>query len=151
MIIKFCLVFPQIFLLHKVVRDAKKVEKHCCSGFTFSHYDLLFPTRYCIPYVRSGLYQLVICVKGIRVCELHWVCAWPRFALRISVLSMGVDTTLSGVELGIDSAWTTRAGLHGWGARGNFYWRAHRTSFMTSSYVKVTFSLIRKVPVCFFR
>jgi len=22
-------VFPQIFLLHKVVRDAKKVEKHC--------------------------------------------------------------------------------------------------------------------------
>jgi len=29
MIIKFCLVFPKIFLLHKVVRDAKKVEKHC--------------------------------------------------------------------------------------------------------------------------
>jgi len=27
-IIKFCLVFSQIFLLHKVVRDAKKVEKH---------------------------------------------------------------------------------------------------------------------------
>jgi len=23
------LVFPKIFLLHKVVRDAKKVEKHC--------------------------------------------------------------------------------------------------------------------------
>ena len=29
MIIKFFLVFPKIFLLHKVVRDAKKVEKHC--------------------------------------------------------------------------------------------------------------------------
>jgi len=28
-IIKFCLVFPKNFLLHKVVRDAKKVEKHC--------------------------------------------------------------------------------------------------------------------------
>jgi len=28
-IIKFCLVFPKMFLLHKVVRDAKKVEKHC--------------------------------------------------------------------------------------------------------------------------
>jgi len=27
-IVKFCLVFPKIFLLHKVVRDAKKVEKH---------------------------------------------------------------------------------------------------------------------------
>jgi len=30
-IIKFCLVFPKIFLLHKVVRDAKKVEKHWIS------------------------------------------------------------------------------------------------------------------------
>ena len=28
MIIKFCLVFPKIFLLHKVVRDAKKFKKH---------------------------------------------------------------------------------------------------------------------------
>ena len=28
MIIKFCLVFPQIFLLHKVVRDAKKRLKN---------------------------------------------------------------------------------------------------------------------------
>ena len=27
-IIKFCLVLPKIFLLYKVVRDAKKVEKH---------------------------------------------------------------------------------------------------------------------------
>ena len=74
-------------------------NQHLCmkrqdySGFTFSHYDLPFPTRYCIPYVRSGLYQLVICVKGIRVCVLHCVCAWPRFALH-SGLSIGVDTTL---------------------------------------------------------
>ena len=51
--------------------------RNCCmqlllySGFTFSHYDLPFPTRYCIPYVRSGLYQLVIRVKGFRVCELY--------------------------------------------------------------------------------
>jgi len=43
------------------------------SGFTFSHYDLTFPTRYCIPFVRFGLYQLVICVKGIRVCALNCV------------------------------------------------------------------------------
>jgi len=43
-----------------------------------------------------------------------------------------------------------RAGLKGRGARGNFYWRALRTSFMMSSFVKVMFSLIRKVPVCFF-
>jgi len=41
------------------------------SGFNFSHSDLLFPTRCCIPYVRSGLYQLVIRVKGFRVCTLH--------------------------------------------------------------------------------
>jgi len=25
-------VLPKIFLLHKVVRDAKKVEKHCSRG-----------------------------------------------------------------------------------------------------------------------
>jgi len=35
-----------------------------------------------------------------------------------------------------------RAGLKGRGARGNFYWRAPMTYFMTSSFVKVTFSLI---------
>jgi len=35
------------------------------SGFTFSHYDLPFPTRYCIPYVRSGLYQLHSCARRI--------------------------------------------------------------------------------------
>jgi len=32
-----------------------------------------FPTRDCIPYVRSGLYLLVIRFKGIRVCVLHCV------------------------------------------------------------------------------
>ena len=41
------------------------------SGFNFSHSDLPFPTRCCILYVRSGLYQLVIHVKGFRVCALH--------------------------------------------------------------------------------
>jgi len=41
------------------------------SGFNFWHSDLPFPTRCCIPYVRSGLYQLVIRVKGFRVCVLH--------------------------------------------------------------------------------
>ena len=49
-------------------------SKHLlCSGFAFSHYDLPFPTCYCIPYVRSGLYQLVIRVKGFRVCALRCV------------------------------------------------------------------------------
>ena len=43
------------------------------SGFNFSHYESPFPTRYCIPYVRSDLYQLVIRVKGFRVCALHCV------------------------------------------------------------------------------
>jgi len=38
------------------------------SGFIFSHYGSPFPTRDCILYVRSGLYQLVIRVKGILVC-----------------------------------------------------------------------------------
>jgi len=41
------------------------------SGFNFSHSDLPFLTRCCIPYVRSGLCQLVIRVKEFRVCALH--------------------------------------------------------------------------------
>jgi len=63
------------------------------SGFNFSHYDLPFPTRYCIPYVRSGLYQLVIRVKGFRVsahdldshCMIRFCpSAWtPRFESRV--------------------------------------------------------------------
>ena len=73
------------------------------SGFTFSHYDLPFPTRYCIPYVRSGLYQLVIRFKGFRVsahdldshCNRFCPSAWtPRF---------------QGVEFCIASAQTTSA------------------------------------------
>jgi len=69
------------------------------SGFNFSHSDLPFPTRCCIPYVRSGLYQLVIRVKGFRVCCVQ-APLQPRnnldYALHYSVLSIGVDTTLSG-------------------------------------------------------
>ena len=73
------------------------------SGFTFSHYDLPFPTRYCIPYLRSGLYQLVIRFKGFRVsahdldshCNRFCPSAWtPRF---------------QGVEFCIASAQTTSA------------------------------------------
>jgi len=65
------------------------------SGFTFSHYDLPFPTRYSIPYVRSSLYQLVIRVKGFRVCAPLRMRNNLNYALH-SVLSIGVDTTLSG-------------------------------------------------------
>ena len=38
---------------------------------TFRITNCRFPTRDCIPYVRSGLSQLVIRVKGFRVCALH--------------------------------------------------------------------------------
>ena len=67
------------------------------SGFTFSHYDLPFPTRYCIPYVRSGLYQLVIRFKGFRVsaddldshCIRFCPSAWtPRFQRESSCVSL---------------------------------------------------------------
>jgi len=44
-----------------------------------------------------------------------------------------------------------RAGLKGRGARGNFHWRTPMTYFMTSSFVKVMFSLICNVLVCFFQ
>jgi len=52
------------------------------SGYTFLHYELPFPTRVCIPFVRSGLYQLVIRVKGIHVCALH--CVRASTSIRIA-------------------------------------------------------------------
>ena len=74
------------------------------SGFNFSHYDLPFPTRYCIPYVRSGLYQLVIRVKGFRVSahDLNTHCmirfcpsAWtPRFQ-KVELCIASARTTLA--------------------------------------------------------
>ena len=44
----------------------------------------------------------------------------------------------------------SRAWLKGKGAWGNYHWRAPMTWFITSSFVKVLFSLVRKVHVCFF-
>jgi len=80
------------------------------SGFNFSHSDLPFPTRCCILYARSGLYQLVIRVKGFRVCTLHcelaitsithciiWFCpsAWtPRFQ-KVELCIASARTTLA--------------------------------------------------------
>jgi len=57
------------------------------SGYIFSHYESLFPTRDCNPFVRSGLYQLVIRVKGIRVCALHCVRAVTSIRIAFEVLS----------------------------------------------------------------
>ena len=68
------------------------------SGFSFSHYDLPFPTRYYITYVRSGLYQLVIRVKGFRVSahdlDTHFFIRFcpsactPRFQRESSCVSL---------------------------------------------------------------
>jgi len=54
------------------IGQVTSVSAYWYSGFNFSHYELPLPTRYCITYVRSGLYQLVIRVKGFRVCALQW-------------------------------------------------------------------------------
>ena len=62
------------------------------SWFTFSHYELPSPTRD-RPYVRSGLYQLVICVKEIRGCAVY--CVREVTSFRIAFEVFGVDTTLS--------------------------------------------------------
>jgi len=45
--------------------------------------------------------------------------------------------------------WRTELKIRG--ARVDFYWRATMTCFMTSSFVKFIFSLIRNVLVCFFQ
>jgi len=72
-------------LLPIVIKPKVVTEVQQYSGFNFSHYDLPFPTRCCIPFVRSGLYQLVMSVKGFRV-SAHYLDSH-------SVLSIGVDTT----------------------------------------------------------
>jgi len=55
----------------------------------FLHYDFPFPTRYCIPYVRSGLYHLSFASR-----DFLWAPNNLDYALH-SVFSIGVDTTLS--------------------------------------------------------
>jgi len=35
-------------------RTQRQIIASMYSGFTFSNYDLPFPTRYCIPYVTNG-------------------------------------------------------------------------------------------------
>ena len=63
------------------------------SGFNFSHSDLPFPTRCCIPYVRSGDLVCInlpfasrdfVCSRmtsiGIRFCPSAWT---PRFQSRV--------------------------------------------------------------------
>jgi len=59
-IIKFCLVFPKIFLLHKVVRDAKKVEKHCSREYcVFLHsYQCLSAIRAAFQYFKKKLMMM---------------------------------------------------------------------------------------------
>jgi len=83
--------YPQ-FCLHTVesyfqdlqrvgeVAETKIGFRH--SGFTFSHYELPFPTRDCNPWaaVTSALYQPVIRVKVIRVCVLHCIRAVTSFS-----------------------------------------------------------------------
>jgi len=80
------------------------------SGFNFSHSDLPFPTRCCIPYVRSGLYQLVIRVKGFRVCALHCDLAITSIThCIIRICPSAWTPRFERVELCIASARTTLA------------------------------------------
>jgi len=83
--VALCLLVSRVFFACQFSRNYPRQffrgGEFLYSGFTFSHYDLTFPTRYCIPCVRSGLYQLVISVKGFRLCALHCVCAWPRLRI----------------------------------------------------------------------
>jgi len=63
---------------------------------TFRTTNCHSPTRCCIPYVRSGLSQLVISVKGFRVCALHCVRAVISIShLHSKFCPVGVNTTLS--------------------------------------------------------
>jgi len=63
-------VFPQFFLLHKVVRDAKKVEKHCTKQFIGFKSDskVLIHTEYTV--CKFNLY-LNFHNSGVIFCYLH--------------------------------------------------------------------------------
>jgi len=65
-IIKFCLVFPKNFLLHKVVRDAKKVEKHC-SILPESMYTSSSSFVYLCFFLFSAMH-----VKSLAFCVWEW-------------------------------------------------------------------------------
>ena len=90
--------------VENVAKNTSGVLLRRYSGFNFSHYDLPFPTRYCIPFVRSGLYQFVIRVKGFRVSahdlDSHCIIrfcpsAWtPRFQ-RVELCTASARTTLA--------------------------------------------------------
>ena len=86
-----------------LIEVSKDSGERWYSGFNFSYFDLPFPTRYCIPFVRSGLYQLVIPVKGFRVsahdldshCIRFCPSAWtPRFR-RVELCIANARTTLA--------------------------------------------------------
>jgi len=75
-IIKFCLVFPKIFLLHKVVRDAKKVEKHCFRGQSGddSVTSLSWLTEInAFIYVKQAEYAETSCVTILPIIWAWWI------------------------------------------------------------------------------
>ena len=106
-----CLLVYRVFLFFLRVSSRETIHANFSvggaflySGFNFWHYDLPFPTRYCIPFVRSGLYQLVIRVKGFRVSahdlDSHCIIrfcpsAWtPRFQ-EVELCIASARTTLA--------------------------------------------------------
>jgi len=62
-------VFPKIFLLHKVVRDAKKVEKHCA--------------RECQHILKKNLCPLVKLCKSMFPI-LTWLWLWQDVTVKIN-------------------------------------------------------------------
>jgi len=60
------------------------LSKLICVPFRISNRRFLLD---CIPFVRYGLYQLVIRVKGIRLCTLHCVRAVTSIRIAFEVLS----------------------------------------------------------------
>jgi len=76
-------------------------------ALTFRITNCRFPTRDCIPFVRSGLSQLVIRVKGFRVCALHCVRAITSIRIVFEVVLSAWTPRSLRVEFCIASARTT--------------------------------------------
>jgi len=81
--------YCRLWCFARVEAAADRIGKlHNIVDLTFRITNCRFPTRDCIPYVRSGLSQLVIRVIGFHVSPLHCVRANNLdFAFAFEVLS----------------------------------------------------------------
>ena len=102
----YCCLLPQWSFAHMLLRLSDHNNTIVDLPFRIV---LPFPPRYCIPYMRSSLYQLVVCIKGFCVCALHCVHAITSITHCIRFCPSAWTPCFQWVEFCIASARTTLA------------------------------------------